>query len=107
MYLNKMLPAIAVGFLVSYSSLASAGCGPEFNARYQEPLRLADSLRAEKPGQVRVFAYDGSEFTAGQVQWMHGQTRLIDKACAQGDEATASRVLADVQELLKAHQRRS
>jgi hypothetical protein len=107
MYLNKILPAIAVGSLVSYASVASAGCDQEFNGRYYEPLRLVDSLRAEKAGQMRVFAYDGSEFTAGQVQWMHGQMRLIDKACTQGDQATASRILTDVQELLKTHQRKS
>jgi hypothetical protein len=107
MFSSKILPAITAGFLVSYASLAGAAADADFNGHYQESLRLVDSLRAEKPGQIRVFAYDGSEFTAGQAQWMHGQMRLIDKARAQGDQATASRILADVQEMIKSHQRRT
>src|SRR5579859_2306887 len=104
---NKMLPSLAMVLVVSCASVAAEGCDPQFSSRYHECLRLVDSLRADKAGQARVFAYDGSEFTAGQSQWLHGQMRLIDKACARGDQTTAERILADVQQLLQAHQRRS
>ena len=59
---------------------------------------------------MRVFAADGSEFNAGQVQWMKGQLRRFDRLCARGapgDDAEAARVLAGVAELLKSHRRAS
>jgi hypothetical protein len=40
-------------------------------------------VRPEKPGQARVYASDGSEFTAGQSQWMHGQVNRIGRACSR------------------------
>jgi hypothetical protein len=77
---------------------------------YRDCVRLVDSLRPDKAGQMRVFAADGSEFNAGQVQWMKGQLRKFDRLCASGnptDEAEAAKVLAGVEELLKSHRRRS
>jgi hypothetical protein len=38
---------------------------------------------------------------------MKSQLRLIEQACARGDRAEATRLLAAVQELLKTHQRAS
>jgi hypothetical protein len=64
-----------------------------------------DSLKADKAGQARVFGSDGSVYTAGQAQWMHGQLRLIDAACARGDQAQAVRLLSAVNDLIKSHQR--
>jgi hypothetical protein len=104
---SKILAAIAAGALASSASLAGTGCDPDFIGRYHECVRIVDSLRPDKAGQMRVFAYDGSEFTAGQSQWLHGRIRLIEKACGQGDQETASRLLDSVQEMLRAHQRKS
>jgi hypothetical protein len=56
---------------------------------------------------MRVFASDGSEFNAGQAQWMKGRLRAVERACARGDQAEAAKILADVQELLKSHRRAS
>jgi len=52
---------------------------------------------------MRVFASDGAEFTAGQVQWMKGQLRLIATACADGNAPDASRRLAEVRQVLNEH----
>jgi hypothetical protein len=107
MFSSKILAAVAVSVLTSAASLASTGCDPAFIGAYHECVRIVDSLRPDKAGQMRVFAYDGSEFTAGQSQWLHGQIRLIEKACEQGDQTTATRLLSGVQDMLKAHQRKS
>ena len=75
---------------------------------FRECARVVDTLRPEKSGQARVFAYDGSEFTAGQALWMQGQLRKVERLCAQGtpaSQAEATSVLVKVQELLKEHQR--
>jgi hypothetical protein len=69
--------------------------------------RIVSSLHPDKPAQMRVFAYDGSEFTAGQAQWMKGQLRLVTKAGANGDAADASRRLAEVRQLIDEHQHRA
>jgi hypothetical protein len=90
------------------SALAAPGCDPALLEQYRECARVVDTLRPEKSGQARVFASDGSEFTAGQALWMQGQLRKFERLCAQASPANqeeASAVLAAVQQLLKEHQR--
>jgi hypothetical protein len=65
--------------------------------------RSIDSLRPDKPGQMRVFASDGSEYTAGQALWTKGQLRFTLQGCAHGDAASAASRTKEVMELLKAH----
>ncbi|MGA2861814.1 MAG: hypothetical protein ABSF31_08630 [Steroidobacteraceae bacterium] len=89
--------------LVSSAYAAGAACDDKLTASLHECERIVGSLRPDKAGQMRVFASDGSEFTAGQAQWMKGQLQLIAKACAEGDAADASRHLAEVRELLNEH----
>ena len=98
-----ILISVVVTFFASSALYAGEGCDPGFTQRYQEALRLADSLRPDKGGQMRVIAADGSEFTAGQARWMQGQLRLVDQACVHGDQAAAARLLNAVQQLLKTH----
>jgi hypothetical protein len=60
--------------------------------QYANERWIVDSLRPDRPGQVRVFASDGSEYTVGQALWMKGQLRSVLQACAQADETTAATV---------------
>jgi len=83
----------------------TVGCDGQLVSSLQECQRIVGSLRYDKASQMRVFAPDGSEFTAGQVQWMKGQLQLIVKACANGDAAGATRQLAEVEQLIKDHHR--
>ena len=85
------------------SALAHADCGPQFSKHYAGAERIVDSLRPDKPGQIRVIAFDGSEYTAGQVLWMKGQLRSALQACTQGNEATAKSALQGVTDLLNLH----
>jgi hypothetical protein len=73
--------------------------------QFQECERIVGALRPEKPAQIRVFAIDDSEFTAGQSAWMRAQLSTNSRACARSDDAAATRLLAGVQELIKAHAR--
>jgi len=76
--------------------------------QYRDCVRLVESLRPEKAGQVRVFASDGSEFTAGQALWMQGQLRKVARLCASArpdDQIEATRILTEVRELLLSHHR--
>jgi hypothetical protein len=103
-------PKVSFVFVALCSGVAAAYAqGPcdKVQQGYLDCVRLVDSLRPEKAGQMRVFAADGSEFNAGQVQWMKGQLRKFDRLCARGDAAEAANVLAGVQELLESHRRRS
>ena len=85
------------------SALAHADCGSQFSRHYAGAERIVDSLRPDKPGQMRVSAFDGSEYTAGQALWMKGQLRSALQACAQGNEATATSALQGVTDLLNVH----
>jgi hypothetical protein len=81
-----------------------ASCDAKLTSQLEECERIVGSLRPDKAGQMRVFASDGSEFTAGQAQWMKEQLRLASQSCASGDVQQATHRLAQVQQLLKEHQ---
>jgi hypothetical protein len=87
------------------SSAYAAGneCDATVNTSLHQCERIVGSLRPDKAGQMRVFAFDGSEYTAGQAQWMKGQLKLVAEACDHGNSAEASRVLAEVQQLINEH----
>ena len=100
--------AIGATTALAVSICHASGCDAALMQQYRDCARIVYSLRPEKSGQARVFASDGSEFTAGQAQWMQGQLRRFERLCASGadpDGAEAARVLAPVQALLKSHQR--
>jgi hypothetical protein len=106
---SRVLFVSAMLYCAAAAAYADSACD-KTQQQYRYCVRLVDSLRPDKAGQMRVFAADGSEFNAGQVQWMKGQLRKFDKLCASGaaeDEAQAAKVLAGVQELLDSHRRRS
>ena len=100
-----MTKFLTCGLLASTGSLAHAaeGCDASFTTQYHDSMRIVESLRPDKGGQARVFAVEGSEFTAGQAHWMQGQLHKVEEACARGDKARAAQLLATVQELLKSH----
>ena len=85
------------------SSLSHANCSTTFTERFSSAQRMVDSLRPDKPAQARVSAFDGSEYTAGQAQWMKGQLRSALQACSHGDEASAAATLEGVTGLLNSH----
>lgn len=83
----------------------AAGCDDKLTSTLRHLQLIVGTLRPDKAGQMRVFASDGSEFTAAQAQWMRGQLALVAKACIDGDADDAARRLAEVQRLLSAHHR--
>ena len=95
------------GSLVMLGSppITHANCSLALTEQIASVERIVDSLRPDKAGQMRVFASDGSEFTAGQALWMKGQLRGIQRECIKGDDDSAATQLRGVQELLKAHRR--
>lgn len=106
----KVLVGAVTLFLATGAVYASAPCDGAASQQYRDSVRLVDSLHPDKPGQTRVFAADGAEFTAGQVQWMRGQLRTVARLCASGapgDQAEAERLLREVRELVVSRQRNS
>jgi hypothetical protein len=100
---------VAVVALIAATAQAETPCGT-FSQQYKDCLRLVDSLRPDKSGQARVFAADGSEFTAGQALWMQGQLRRVASLCATRraeDQAEAAHILTEVSDLLRSHRRDS
>jgi hypothetical protein len=108
-----MLLRVLVGsaaLLIGTACQAAMGCDAPAQQQYRDAARIVDSLRPEKPGQMRVFAADGSEFNAGQANWMKARLRKYARLCEHGspeDLAEAAKILAEVQDLLKSHQRQS
>jgi hypothetical protein len=100
-----LLAAIALALGSSAWAAGRAACDDKLINALRECQRIVGTLRADKAGQMRVFASDGSEFTTRQAQWMQGQLRMVARACTDGDAADAARRLADVQQLLNEHHR--
>jgi hypothetical protein len=90
-------------YLIVSSTMTQAGCSPALTEQIVSAERIVDSLRPDKAGQMRVFATDGSQYSAGEAVWMKGQLRSVLRSCNQGDENTASSTLRGVTDLLKAH----
>jgi len=103
---SKFLCCIVVLYAVSLAH-AAEGCDASFTRQYRDCTRIVASLRPDKGGQARVFAPDGSEFTAGQARWMQGQLHKIEESCERGDQVRAAQLLTELQELLKSHHRAS
>jgi hypothetical protein len=91
--------------LLSASMQSYAGCSPTLTTQFESTQRIIDSVRPDKPGQTRVFASDGSVFTGAEALWMKGRLRLVQKECAQSDEAAANKTLHEVIDFLSAHRR--
>jgi hypothetical protein len=106
-----MSSKVIITFALTLAATVShAGACDKSQPDYRNSVRLVDSLRPDKSGQMRVFAADGSEFNAGQVQWLKARLREVDSLCArdtQADEARAAKLLQDVRGLLDSHKRRT
>jgi hypothetical protein len=89
------------------SVYGAESCDDKFLSSLHECERLVGSLRPDKMGQMRVYASDGSEFTAGQAMWMKAQLKRIADDCAGGNSADAAQRLTEVQGLLSEHHRAS
>jgi hypothetical protein len=106
---NKARLHALIALLLESTAYAagSVGCDAKLITSLHETERLVGSLRADKAGQMRVFAPDGSEFTAGQASWMKEQLQLIASACDDGHADDAARRLAQVLDVLKGRRRPS
>ena len=105
--LKKVLCPLVVACIGSPLLHAGESCDTELTRKWRDCEHIVNVLRPEKPGQMRVFAAEGTEFTAGQVMWMKGQLRRVEHACARGDQANAARLLTEVRDLVEAHRRAS
>ncbi|HWW21993.1 MAG TPA: hypothetical protein VNZ06_14430 [Steroidobacteraceae bacterium] len=102
---NRYLTLLAMGLLTASNVYGSTLCDDQLMTSLHECEHIVGSLRPDKMGQMRVFASDGSEFTAGQAQWMKSQLKQVAAECAGGNVADASRQLAQVKDLLAQHHR--
>jgi hypothetical protein len=93
---------VALGTMVATPGLSLA-CDAAFSRSLEPQQRLSDSLRIDKPGLARVFAADGSEFTAGQALWLKGRLRALQAACARGSPIDAAAALGAVRDLIAEH----
>jgi hypothetical protein len=98
------LIALGIGPLCTNSE-AHATCRRGLTYDIIRAERVVDSLRPEKSGQARVFAYDGTVYTAGEAQWMKAQLHAVLTACAQNDDQRAAPLLENVLGLLRTRHR--
>jgi hypothetical protein len=89
---------MAAALSLSWSlQAAEQQCGPFLTLPLRQVQKVVESLLVTKPGQLRVLAKDGSEYTAGDAQWMQRELRLIDEACLRGGDVEAAWRLEQLQ----------
>lgn len=106
--LPKMFSGLALAVCLFLTCLAHADCGNSQSARYQQLDSIVHGLRLDKPGQARVYAPDGSEYTGGEVLWMRAQIKKVERLCADGseqDQGRAAAILGELEELVRSHKR--
>ncbi|HZE44233.1 MAG TPA: hypothetical protein VE058_10640 [Steroidobacteraceae bacterium] len=99
----RILSIVASAALLALSNLAQANCSPTLTEHFSSVQRIVDSVRPDKPGQMRVIAGDGSVFTGAEAHWMKAQLLLAQKECARGDEPAADTALRGISDFLSAH----
>ena len=100
------LVVVSVSCLVASQAYADGGCDAGLKQRYENDARVVNSLRPDKPSEMRVYAVDGSEFTAGEARWMRSELRKIESYCTSVNSARARQATAaaaNVEALLKSH----
>jgi hypothetical protein len=95
---------LGLGFLGCGSS-AWAFCDPALLSSMRDAERLVGTMRADKPGQARVFAADGSEYSAALARWLAAELRAAEENCREGKFAAAREHVSAVQDTLTAHAR--
>ena len=68
----------------------------------RETERLVDSLRMDKPSQMRVYAFDGTEYSSSEALWLKAHVEAARKALAANNTSDAKRELNLVVTTLKA-----
>jgi len=100
---TTLVSAIGGALMLASATMAHADCSASLNEKIGGVAHIVDSLRPDKPGQMRTFASDGSEYTAGQASWMKGQLRAIERECANSEDTSAAARLQSLRELVDAH----
>ena len=107
MYKISMNPssvvALSAALLFSVRAISGATCNAPLLRSLAGAQYVVNSLHPDKPGQMRVGAVDGSEYTAGQAQWLKGQLHAVTADCQRGDSGSAAARFADVEAMLQAH----
>jgi hypothetical protein len=95
---------MAIGALsLTVAANAASSCSAALLQSYEQARAVVSSLHADKPGQMRVQASDGSVYTAGETQWLKGQLQEVSQACQQGNTDNAAARLADIRGTLQSH----
>lgn len=107
--MSKSLLLTTLALCFGLASQAQADCSTSLTAQYQQIDSIVQALRVDKPGQMRAYAADGSEYTGGQVLWLHGRMRRVARLCAADtrQERKASLIIGEVSEFVQSRRRRS
>jgi predicted ATP-grasp superfamily ATP-dependent carboligase len=79
----------------------AAECDGALTRSLQDAGQRLAHMQVTKPGQARVFASDGTEYSAAAVRRMRAQLGLAERACDRGDARAASGLLDAIKETLR------
>jgi len=100
----KFLKLLSVALITVPAGQAFASSSTmELLPNFKQASRIINSLHMDKPGQSRVFAVDGSEFTGVQALWLKGQMHTVEMAAMHGDRSQATRELQQIATILQQH----
>ena len=89
--------------VAAVSSAVAAVNDPALLRTLRQTERIVNSLQLNKPSQMRVFAFDGTEYTSAEALWLKNHLRTVQKALASNDSKMATQQLQAVVSTLKSH----
>lgn len=89
--------------VAAVSSAVAAVSDPALLRTLRQTERIVNSLQLNKPSQMRVFAFDGTEYTGAEALWLKNHLRTVQKALASNDSKMATQQLQAVVSTLKSH----
>jgi hypothetical protein len=98
----KRLLIISTIALLSNAALA-APAESTLAKSLRESERFVNSLRMDKPSQMRVYAFDGTEYTSSEALWLKAHVEAARKALASNNANGAARELNLIAATLKSH----
>lgn len=99
----KLSLAIAMISIIPVAQVVAKPSTAEVLPVFKQVQRIVHSLHADKPGQVRVRAVDGSEYTAGQAFRLKSQLMVAEAAMASGNSLQATDEIQQIAATLKDH----
>lgn len=99
----KYFNLLAALSLTAMHAASAASTDSVLKQTLHQAERIVNSLKLEKPSQMRVFAIDGTEYTNSEALWLKGRLTATREALDRNDSKMAAVNLQAAVDTLRSH----